>query len=439
MSRQRRQYGFALLLTLLLVMVAAMALVAVARQSATKALAARDAADALSRRWAVTSCRATLLPRVEPLMQEADTVEMTRDDETSRDLLPPPRRANRWVSCELAGVRYELVMTDEQAKYNVQTIAAYYGKQDVRQTLRDFAESNVIGDDNQAMLVRLTPMVGRDVAGRLVIAGPNSEESEEVYAGFGQVFPGASPSDLLGTPDQPGPVAWVTLWGDGVLNINRAPTRVMDLVLEPILSDEGIDELIDEIERDPAATVRSLIDRLDRVDADRRVIAQNMVTQHSACFGLWVVAHGPTRSWYAFSVIDTTEPSRQLVNGGGIQGIDDPPVRVAMRNVPVSNGGATDKDNDVNGGREITLDEEAFNRISRLIETGNAGNETATRRLRNYLNNVKRRIQQDAPVLLEAVPSEGINPNAQADIDSGSNDSQDGQEQQRPRRFDFYW
>jgi len=117
MKRRSQQPGFALLMTLVLVLLAGVALTGLARRSMERAVDAQGAAHELKRRWVITSSRAALLGRAEQILRNAeqpDPESQQRDTETA-PRTPVPRL---FVSCELAGIDYTLAITDEQAKLN---------------------------------------------------------------------------------------------------------------------------------------------------------------------------------------------------------------------------------------------------------------------------------------------------------------------------------
>ncbi|MGB0766887.1 MAG: hypothetical protein ACPGYV_04180 [Phycisphaeraceae bacterium] len=142
--KRRRQSGFALLLTLVLLMIAAVALSHTARLSAGEALHALEQSEQLQRRWAVASLRETLLPRAAGLLAEASAVPV---DENGDPILGPNRAlpgTDLRVRCELAGLGYDLVFTDEQAKFNPTIFAALqhddrplFNKRQLRSTIQE--------------------------------------------------------------------------------------------------------------------------------------------------------------------------------------------------------------------------------------------------------------------------------------------------------------
>ena len=111
MIRHAKPSGFALLLTLFLVVIVGIALAGLARWSMLGAAETKDATEELQRRWAIASCQATFLPRAPILFERAERSGSTRKQNVAlRELR---------ISCRLADQDYDLVLTDEQAKLNV--------------------------------------------------------------------------------------------------------------------------------------------------------------------------------------------------------------------------------------------------------------------------------------------------------------------------------
>jgi|GEM_PF-1033965 len=307
----RSQHGFALLLTLVLLMIAAVTLSQVARQSAGDALHALDASEALQRRWAVTSCRATLLPRAAGVL--ASAAYGPEDDEGSPLTLArrqPPGTDLR-VSCELAGVAYELVFTDEQAKYNPTAIGVLQldGKPLISKQALHTAMLELSGarEDPKRLgggSVVLRPMVDLDGLDKDKTANPNPSQDElpAVFGAYGQLFEGVGAQHLLGEAGHRGAATNLTCWGDGRLNLYRAPKAVIKRALVPVLGSEAVTEFLVVRHETPDLTPKDWINTLTQVSPERRAFAESLVVERSQTQGLWVVAHGRTRSWYTFSV-----------------------------------------------------------------------------------------------------------------------------------------
>lgn len=290
MRRKRQQSGFALLLTLVLLMIAVVALAQVARQSAGEALHALDAGEELQRRWAVTSSRATLLPRAVGVLNEASGTDWR-------------------VSCELSGMPFELVFTDEQAKYNPTAMGLLQVNGDplvtprqMTSVVRNLSQTRHGSGRAMASQVVLRPTVAFESKPGDRVQRTLNDAEFAVYQGYGQLFDAASAQELLGEAGRPGMAANLTCWGNGRLNINRAPKPVIEQMLLPILGASGATAFLLAREDDPGLTPRDWLNTITDVSPPRRALAEAMLVDETQAQGLWVVAHGRTRSWHTFSV-----------------------------------------------------------------------------------------------------------------------------------------
>ena len=104
MKNNRR--GYVLVMTLGLLMLAATLLVTIGRASTARVLAARIEQRELQRRWAVVSCRNAVLPFAGDILARQEALQ-------NRPV--PGYRA----TITLGDQRYALLVSDEQAKANV--------------------------------------------------------------------------------------------------------------------------------------------------------------------------------------------------------------------------------------------------------------------------------------------------------------------------------
>ena len=324
--RARGHRGFALLLTLVLLLIAAIALTVLARQSVTEALASREATEELQRRWAVNSCRATLLPRAGKVLSAHDASAGVRGAASPSRNQPVERRADLWVRCTLAGIDYDLVLTDEQAKFNPTVMQGVAAPGSVAPSLERLTEQTGGIASQRVNPISLRPLVGLDNDGSPAEPPPGTAGKPMLYAGYGQVFADASPAMLLGRQDRPGPASRITCWGDGKVNLRRAPIGVVEEAMRPLLDQRDTRALLlarDDPER------RGLAGWLGAAQSSPPVArsqAERLLTDQSRCQGLWVVARGKTRSWYTFSVLEFRPPTDGAV---GLQGLAGRPAQPA--------------------------------------------------------------------------------------------------------------
>lgn len=292
MRRRSAQSGFALLLVLVLVLLAAISLAGMARRSMVEALEARTAVEDLQRRWAVTSCREALLPRAGMLLEEAERGKGAGGEPSERYLNPP--MVERRITCRLAGLDYELIVADEQAKLNVNRL--------VEEMSRGEARSEV---------ARLIADAGGGFVGRsgvrirtLALGESLSRQTGNLskLAGYGQVFGAVSPQRLVGEGRWTGLAHAVTCWGDGKVNLRRAPDAVVERACEHRIGREAVALLLEARHGDPYRTIAEILGDLDELDRGEKQLVRECVTDASACHGLWVIAHGRQRSWYTLVV-----------------------------------------------------------------------------------------------------------------------------------------
>lgn len=293
--------GFALLLTLVLVLIAGVSLVALARQSTGEALQAVEAAESLQRKWAVASCRRTILERAGKVMDAANT-SYAINNAGERALIFDEPIVHHWVSCSLAGIDYDLVVTDEQAKFNPTEMQLKVGKNKTAQTLRRLIQAGLSKHSDPVEVVLRPMQEGLNDGDPTTSINLSKPDRIDVYRHYGQIFDNTSPQVLLGTRERPGPASLVTLWGDDKLRFNRASSVVFRETLKPLIGSEGVEEMSGAINRLGLNDAMQSLQAFDPEDRASMFMASRMLTTKSNKHGLWVVARGETRSWYTLSV-----------------------------------------------------------------------------------------------------------------------------------------
>ena len=277
MKRPSHNAGFVLVLVLLVVFIAGAALATTARTSCGRALDAGDALQQLQLRWGSRSCQAAYLPRAEQML-------MDRDRDGVYDT--PAATARRTVT--LGAMTFHLIFSDEQAKANVNLIAAQQGKQALRHSLRTLQ-----ADQRRLLRVRLKPAAAKARA-----FGP----APPIYTSFDQLFEFEHPSELVGIDTlRPPASARITCWGDGRVNFKRAERAVLRQSLAGLLDETSLDTLIRLRRESPDCTLAEAIKHLALPRKKAREV-RRYLTDRSRSHGLWVIAEGPTRKWYRLYV-----------------------------------------------------------------------------------------------------------------------------------------
>lgn len=296
MNRRTRQSGFALLMAMVLVFIAGVAMAGLARRSAAGAVESLSAVQDLQRRWAVASCRATLLDRAEVILDRAERdIEVDAQDRKNADepVIIQPVASLRLV-CQLAGTDYELVLVDEQSKVNVNRLLSQSGRSKAQAAVR-LLSSRSNHRDGGAGSVMLRPLPARPELQSASLA-------MSALATYSQLFSDVQPRQLAGTNGEPGMAAEVTCWGNGKVHVRRASDAVIELACGGALEPQLIRSLIALRKEHPDRDLAGLLSDLEQVDEKKKAKIPDLLTDSSGCHALWVIAHGRQRSWFTLAV-----------------------------------------------------------------------------------------------------------------------------------------
>ena len=328
-SKCDRSGGYALLMTVLLLAIAAVALSMLGRHSFRQAMTALRAEEELQRRWAILSCEQVLLP------QAAGLVDFQPNEATAALAATAPspieRRTLRLgrtpgVDTEDTGLRIDLIFGDEQAKLNVPALLA--------RTDRPTAEG-VIG----------TLLHGRGLTPSVRLEPFESEPESDaedaggyrwpLIASFDQVLVDARPDVLVGSlPDSAranpewrsrrsraslgsvgGIAEGLTLWGDGRVNIRTVPEDVLRAAVAPDLGFAQVFRIVELRREQPEAGLSDILNQLELSDQQRDRMEQRL-TDGSEAHSLWIVVSNGNRSWHHLT-IQTAAPGSTPGNVSG--------------------------------------------------------------------------------------------------------------------------
>lgn len=307
--RRGRRPAYVLVMVLALLVLSTTLLVAVSRGALRAAADARDAADNLQQRWGATSCERALLPDAEKIL---GALEQERRRPTARCA----------TSIRLGGVTFELILADEQAKANVNAI--------LRDTDVAAAQSRLqtaLSGSGLLNRIKLRPTAGA-VAG--VVRGgtaPVVDDRAPAVGGWGQVFDGVSAVQLIrATPgSRTAPVDLLTCWGNGAINIRRAPEAAITLAGGRSLAGAEVSRLVEardalfkrqasdhSFDHDAAEGLRDLVVRTSAEVVRRR--GNVGLVEGSTCHSLWVITRTGRRDGYDLLVSDERDPARPIVS-----------------------------------------------------------------------------------------------------------------------------
>lgn len=316
-GRRQRRRGYVLLMTVILIALASVTLMTVARGSLRAAMDASRAVRDVQQRWLALSAQRTILPKA------AAWFEQESSSESEDAPQPPPSEVlitqvtdaacNQRLHLDLGDLAVEVVVTDEQAKIHVPSLVARRGRGEaelaIRRAVRKI-DSPVLGA--ATIDVHLQPY------------DPPELEAFKLpsFGSYGQIFDNPQPEDLIhlsadeaafASPNDGGfsPTDLVTCWGDGRVNLCRAPAAVLTATCEPLIGPLEVDHLLalrQNIADPSTAELDPLLEQLD-ISADTQAKLADRLTLRSSCFGLWVIIKDDRRTWRHFAVSAASQPS----------------------------------------------------------------------------------------------------------------------------------
>lgn len=273
LRRQDRE-GYVLIMTLVLIVVAALTQAGLARRSLQLATEAVEAQNELQRRWGTISCRRFLLDNAAErfLRLEEQHLKLKQPWPT------PSISAGRII---LGRLQFSLQLSDEDAKLNLNTL-------EKRLPARCHQLANQLSGD-------VVPLVLRpDLRNEAV-------QSKNWYTSWGQVLPLPEILSLGAWEPLLKATSQITCWGTGKLNIKRANDVLLEAIVSQEIDVEAAREFLDA--RKGAAEIE-LDSLLNQLDLRRSQLAKlrAWLSDESDCFSLGIEIADRQRKWYHYYI-----------------------------------------------------------------------------------------------------------------------------------------
>jgi hypothetical protein len=279
MSSHRRA-GYVLLMSLVILCLAALVLSGLARHSFRLAVETLDESDELQLRWGSLSLRRTLALRAPGLYDfyVNGPIEQRQHPTTPFPLL---------AEIILAKQRFAVTLEDENTKLNLNRLYAFGGKERVLRAITSLSPGA-----HRVQLRLNDPSKG--------LFGQQPLDS------FGQVF------DLsqLGASEQP--EAWIpeatkhlTLWGNGRLNVLFTPEEVLKATFSTRLSAQALSKFF-ELRKAKDATVAGILKQMELKESERTELTR-WLSDRSFSFLIRLAAASGERVWHEEFVTSGTE------------------------------------------------------------------------------------------------------------------------------------
>ncbi|MFP4354515.1 MAG: hypothetical protein ACLFUJ_05265 [Phycisphaerae bacterium] len=279
MMPRRKQRGFVLLMVLVVVVLAAAAMVGMVQRSMLQAVHVKARSGQLQRKWAVRSMQQSLMGRLPEILDRHDQARLAGSSGQGDQV---------GLQVRLAGREYRLVVTDQQARVNVNSLRIGRSQGETESLLR-----RLVGPDSAAA-VELAALPENQLQDAPSLARP--------IGAWGQIFPHAGPADLLGVSGRPGLTARITCFSDGRINLARADGESVRTLCNQALTPAVVDALLTARDHQPDGNLGDWIGQLDQISQRDAHEIRRWLTDRSECFGLWIVTSNGARTWYHFAV-----------------------------------------------------------------------------------------------------------------------------------------
>lgn len=268
--RHRSRQGYVLIMTLVLIAIAALASAGLARRSLLSAQQAIEAQDDLQRHWGARSCQKLLLENAGAIFQQ-----MEERDSTDQPRSPLPAVLSFTIT--LGGMEHHLWLSDENAKLNLNTVTSRIPAKR-RQLLFELVEHSAS--------LQLRPD-----------RSPEAIRSKQWFSSWGQVtslpavWQAGSLEPLLQTTRE------ITCWGNGKLNIRTASDDLLLQLVSQVLSRDAATELLDARSQNTDLELSELLTSL-ALRRSQQTTLRRWLTDESSCYSLWLQLEDRHRRWY---------------------------------------------------------------------------------------------------------------------------------------------
>jgi hypothetical protein len=278
-----RRRGYVLLIVLAVSVLVVTVLSTLAQVSLRRGLQAADAERDLQQRWGGVTLQEALLkdaPKVF-LAQEERAAELTPG-------VPPPPTIRDAIT--LGGVTFDMLLGDEDAKLNLNTVYHQSGKMKTEQVLAKV-------QPRLTRAIRLVPAVKPMQLSRESRRDTDEEELSEQPQGppralrsWGEVFDiGRLKQDLASEAALPTVTSGITCWGGGQLNFRRATDDAILAVAGSVIQDGAASRLLQRYRQNPTVGVDTLL-LAEVQNQQKRERLTRLLSQTSNNFSLWMNA-----------------------------------------------------------------------------------------------------------------------------------------------------
>ncbi|MEO1524019.1 MAG: hypothetical protein AAFX06_01220 [Planctomycetota bacterium] len=302
MRIDRRRRGYVLLLVIAVMVLLMTALAALSKVSLKRALAASDARIRLQQRLGAESLEQVLLNEAAGVFDRLEkAVEESRQGGVDARV---PTQLRGAVS--IGGVTFDVLLADEDAKLNLNTLYHAVGQERTRRAIGEVAGPAVLRS------VRLNPALSPTQPAENPRARDTESDTEleipPAFRSWGEVFDLARLSSTIGDDAAlPNVTSELTCWAGEGINVKRATDEAFTQTAACVMSQGAAERLVSRYRENPAADLRILI-QTEGANERERLALRRLLSESSSHHSLWLDASAVARrSMRSFSVLRKTE------------------------------------------------------------------------------------------------------------------------------------
>ncbi len=306
-ARDEIRTGYVLLMVLVLLVVLATALSSIATRSMRTTQEAVVAVAQLQQRVGLESCQKTFLLQAEFVFKKMD--EMRRNGQG-----PASPEANRMVAdaITLGEQRFDLVLFDENAKVNLNTLNQNAGQQEVMKVLRETLPASIArtiafhpaqGSTTSPTRTREPSSASNKGQEKSSASGSNLETGESeaandppmipAFRSWGEVFDFGM---LIGqSPEKQVQLEFAksfTLWGSGQINIYRATDSQIMSLLGTVVPTALARKIVTKLKESPDPNIDTILEKEVESPKNRKQL-RALLSPTSFAFSLFIDVDTP--------------------------------------------------------------------------------------------------------------------------------------------------
>jgi hypothetical protein len=291
--------GFVLLLVLVTLLVATTALTGTARQILELRRGVLREKETIQARWGMASCQKSVLPYAQGMFDEMQRT--AKRGRGSKNLFPSQVRSRIVLGDQII----ELVLSDENAKANINTLSTVSGGQTAGTIAKlvPVEAARSLSIDARAAGTSMSIRRGNSKE----IAKALTDDRGYAYTSWGEVFDVPRLQNSLGNLNWPELTSSLSLFGDGRLNPFRAQDETVLEVCNTVTTDGLSRRVLDRVRETSLRDMSMILEQVVTNKEDRQAL-DLLLTEQSTCFSLWISSRGRVQEHRKWSVrfVDAT-------------------------------------------------------------------------------------------------------------------------------------